>query len=52
MVSLHTYEYECPKCYNKIKMEIHRKLDRHIMCPCGQDMDMVFYLRSPDTRAE
>jgi len=51
MSYLHTYEYDC-SCGNRIKMEVHTELDKHIACPCGKEMDMVFYLRSPDERAK
>ena len=50
MSYMHTYEYEC-KCGYKVKMEIHNKLDKHKnKCVCGQNMDLNFYMRSPDTR--
>lgn len=52
MSYMHTYEYEC-ECGYKVKMEIYKVLDKHHnQCVCGKTMDLNFYMRSPDTRAE
>ena len=53
MSYMHTYEYDCT-CGAGLKMELHKKADKHPLCPaCNKEkMDLVFYLRSPDTRAE
>jgi len=32
-------------------MEIHKAVDYNLICPCGTEMTLVFYLNSPDTRA-
>jgi hypothetical protein len=36
----------------KINMEVHYELDYNMHCPCGRKMTLMFYLLSPDTRAE
>ena len=33
-------------------MEIHKELDYNMYCPCGTKMTLMFYLMSPDVRAE
>jgi hypothetical protein len=48
---MHTYEFVCDSCGTKITMEIHKELDYNFHCPCGLKMTLVFYLKSPDTRA-
>ena len=49
---MHTYEFECFNCGSKAKFEIYKKLDYEINCPCGGLMILMFYLLSPDTRAQ
>jgi hypothetical protein len=49
---MHTYEFICGNCKTKISMEIHKKLEYNMHCPCGLKMDLMFYLYSPDIRAE
>ena len=51
-MAMHTYEYICKQCPCKITMEIHKAVDYNLVCPCGTEMTLVFYLNSPDTRAE
>ena len=49
---MHTYEYECA-CGNNMKSELHTQLSEHPKCwICKNKMDLIFYLRSSDTRAE
>lgn len=49
---MHTYEFLCNICGTKINMEIHKELDYNMHCPCGIKMELMFYLKSPDVRAE
>ena len=49
---MHTYEFECNNCSTRMKLEIHEELDYNMECPCGTKMELVFFLKSPDTRAE
>ena len=51
-ILMHTYEFECFDCGSKSKFEIYKKIDYAISCPCGGLMILMFYLLSPDTRAE
>jgi DNA-directed RNA polymerase subunit RPC12/RpoP len=48
---MHTYEFVCDACSTKVTMEIHKELDYNFHCPCGLKMTLVFYLKSPDVRA-
>jgi predicted SprT family Zn-dependent metalloprotease len=49
---MHTYEYECA-CGSKMKSETHTESpDRPNCWICDNKMNLIFYLRSPDTRAE
>ena len=48
---MHTYEYICI-CSCKMTLEIHRVIKDKIICPCGEEMTLVFYLSSPDVRAD
>jgi DNA-directed RNA polymerase subunit RPC12/RpoP len=50
-ILMHTYEFECFNCGSKAKFEIYNKLDYEVRCPCGGLMILMFYLLSPDTRA-
>ena len=52
MTQMYTYEFECPACQNKVKMELHQKLETNIHCICKAEMDMKSFLQSPDIRAE
>lgn len=49
---MHTYEFECVGCGTKAKFEIYKELDYTMYCPCGNKMVLMFYLNSPDTRAD
>ena len=49
---MHTYEFLCDTCKTKMNMELHYELDYNMHCPCGRKMTLLFYLLSPDTRAE
>jgi hypothetical protein len=52
MSYMHSYEYTC-ECGCKLTAEKHSKMEDTPKCGfCGNAMDMVFYLRSPDTRGE
>ena len=48
---MYSYEYECNKCSSKLSMEIHYELTDKLYCPCTNAMDLVLYMRTPDTRA-
>ena len=52
MTQMYTYEFACPACQNKVKMELHQKLETNIHCICKAEMDMKSFLQSPDIRAE
>ena len=49
---MHTYEYICESCSSKMIMEIHNLIKDKVICPCGNEMTLVFYLNSPDIRAD
>jgi len=51
-MNMHTYEFVCDGCGTKVTMEIHKELDYNFHCPCGLKMTLVFYLKSPDVRAD
>ncbi len=49
---MYSYEFTCNKCNAKINAELSYELNYNYYCPCGSKMDLVFFLKSPDTRAE
>jgi hypothetical protein len=50
MSNMHTYNYECDICHSTIDMELNNVIEVDPSCPCGNKMDLIFYLKSSDTR--
>jgi len=49
---MYTYEFICNKCSAKINMELSYELNYTLYCPCDKKMELVFFLKSPETRGE
>ena len=48
---MYLYEFICNKCSAKITAELSYELNYNYHCLCGTKMELVFFLKIPDTRA-